>query len=111
VAEAGVKTRQAVARWSAAALAAITLPAVGATHTIIIDGMQFSPAIATVKRGDTVVWLNKDLVPHTATVAKVFDSGSVAPGMAWRITASQPGRYDYVCTLHPTMKAVLVVEK
>ena len=64
----------------------------------------------TVKRGERVVWTNKDLVPHTATAAKVFDSRSVAPNASWSYVARKPGRYDYVCTLHPTMKATLVVE-
>jgi plastocyanin len=106
-----VRTRRGLRRWLAAAgLAAIALPALCATHTVTIEAMQFSPAVLTVKRGDQVVWANKDLVPHTATAAKAFDSGSLAPGQSWRMTTGKPGRYDYVCTLHPTMKAVLVVE-
>jgi plastocyanin len=85
-------------------------PALGATHTVTIEGMQFSPAVLTVHRGDQVVWVNKDLVPHTATAAKAFDSGPVAPGGRWRLTLTHAGRYEVVCTLHPTMKSVLVVE-
>lgn len=111
VAEASAKRRSCPAGWVAAAgLALAALPALGATHTVAIEGMQFSPATLAVRRGDQVVWVNKDLVPHTATAAKAFDSGTVAPGKSWRMTATKPGRYEYVCTLHPTMKAVLVVE-
>ena len=94
----------------AVALAVVILPAFGATRTITIEGMQFVPAMVMVKRGDQVVWLNKDLVPHTVTAPKVFDSGAVTPGKSWRMPTVKPGRYDYVCTLHPTMKATLVVE-
>lgn len=96
--------------WGVAASAVIALSALGATRAITIEGMQFSPAMVTVKRGDEVVWVNKDLVPHTATAAKTFDSGTLAPNTSWRMTATHAGRYEYVCTLHPTMKAVLVVE-
>ena len=80
------------------------------THTVTIENLQFQPQTLTVKRGDRVVWANKDLVPHTVTVAKGFDSHSIAANTSWTYTARTPGRYDYMCTLHPAMKATLVVE-
>jgi len=85
-------------------------PAAAATRTIEIDAMAFAPPSVTVRRGDTVVWVNRDLVPHTATAGKVFDSGAIAPGRSWTTIAKTPGRHDYVCTLHPTMRASLLVE-
>jgi len=36
------------------------------THTVTIEGMQFRPQALSVALGDTVVWVNKDLVAHTA---------------------------------------------
>jgi plastocyanin len=94
----------------AAAWLAVATPARAETRTIVIEGMQFAPVTATVKRGDTVVWVNRDFVPHTVTAAKRFDSGPIVAGAAWRFVAVAPGRYEYLCTLHPTMKATLVVE-
>ena len=65
------------------ALAAHT--AAGATHTVTMDGTAFSPETLTVKRGDRVVWVNKDPFPHTATAtSKAFDSKGIAPGKSWR---------------------------
>ena len=93
-----------------ASLAFAATTAFGATHTITIEGMQFSPSNVTVKAGERVVWVNKDLVSHTATAAKVFDSGAIAPAKSWARAAPKPGRYEYGCTFHPTMKAVLTVE-
>lgn len=81
-----------------------------AVHTVTIEGMQFAPAVLTVRRGDTVRWLNRDLVPHTATAAGRFDSRPLAPGASWSWVARKAGRVDYLCTLHPTMKATLDVE-
>ncbi|MCM2311618.1 MAG: plastocyanin/azurin family copper-binding protein [Steroidobacteraceae bacterium] len=72
--------------------------------------MQFSPEVVTVTRGDTVVWVNRDMVPHTATTADAFDSRIIAPGTSWTYVARTAGRYDYACTLHPTMRATLRVE-
>ena len=75
-----------------------------------IESMAFAPSTITLKRGEKVVWRNADLVPHTATAAGRFDSGNIAPGKSWTYTAGEPGRYDYVCTYHPGMKAALVVQ-
>ena len=80
-----------------------------ATHVVTVEGMQFSPAQLVVQRGDTVVWRNDDLVPHTATAAGRFDSKSIAPGQKWRHVFAKAGKVDYVCTFHPTMKASIEV--
>ena len=37
------------------------------THTVTIDATSYQPARLAVHAGDTVVWVNKDLIPHTAT--------------------------------------------
>jgi plastocyanin len=79
------------------------------SHTVVIDGMKFAPATLTVERGDQVVWTNKDLVPHTATASGKFDSKSIAPGASWTWVADGAAAISYVCTLHPGMKASLVV--
>lgn len=81
-------------------------------HTIVMDGTAFSPDTLTVKRGDTVVWVNKDPFPHTVTaVDGAFDSKSIDAGKSWKYIAKKPGEYRYICTFHqPTMKAVLKVE-
>ena len=97
----------------AAGLAAAWLlpgPAAAATHTVKIEGMQFVPATLTVRRGDKVVWQNKDVVPHTATAKGKFDSGHIAAGGNWSHAMKKAGRHDYVCTFHPGMKAVVVVQ-
>ena len=80
------------------------------THTVVIDSMRFKPDTLTVRRGDRVVWRNNDLVPHTATAAKVFDSGSIEPGQSWSTVLRKTGTLPYVCSFHPGMKATLQVE-
>ena len=85
--------------------------AAAATHTIVMEGVAFVPETLTVKQGDTVVWVNKDLFPHTATAQdRRFDSGEMAPNATWKYTATKKGSVPYVCTLHPTMKGALVIE-
>ena len=80
------------------------------THEIVMQAVQFAPATLKVKRGDVVVWTNRDPFPHTATAAGVFDSKSIAEGKSWRWRADRTGTIVYVCSLHPTMKGTLEVE-
>ena len=80
------------------------------THEIVIQGLQYQPETLRVRRGDVVVWINKDPFPHTATAPKVFDSGSIVADGSWRFTATRAGVHPYICTLHPNMKGTLQVE-
>lgn len=95
---------------------ACTIPGVFActpsltTHTVRIDSTRFQPDDLKVRAGDTIVWLNNDMFPHTATSQGRFDSGSIAPDKSWRHTVTERGEIDYVCTFHPTMKGKLRVE-
>lgn len=81
-------------------------------NTIMISGFKFQPETLTVNAGETVEWKNVDIVPHSATAAdgKTFDSGSIAKGASWRFTPETKGTFDYICTMHPNMKAKLVVQ-
>lgn len=107
-----MKLRMA-ALWAALLLAgpAAEAAAAPAVHTVVIEGMRFIPASLTVKPGDTVVWRNRDPFPHTATADAAGGPASpaIAAGGSWRFKAARRGSYPYLCTLHRTMKAVLVV--
>jgi plastocyanin len=82
------------------------------THTVTIEGMQFRPQELTVASGDIIVWINKDLVAHTATsaTAGIFDSKLIAPDKSWKLTIRTKGDLSYICTYHPTMTGSLRVE-
>jgi plastocyanin len=80
------------------------------THTVTMENMRFAPHALTVARGDTIVWVNRDPVPHTATSKDgAFDSGTVLSEKSWRFTVRQKGEFPYSCTFHPTMTATLEV--
>jgi len=83
----------------------------GRVHRVEMKASGFAPAELAAAPGDTVVWANHDIVPHTATAERrQFDSGSVSPGAEWSLVVREPGRIPNTCTFHPTMKAVLVVK-
>ena|SRR5207245_6122299 len=80
-------------------------------HRVEIKGMAYAPAELTVAPGDTVVWTNHDIVPHTVTAdTRQFDSGSLSPSAEWSFVVRDRGRIPYACTFHPAMKAVLVAK-
>src|SRR3982751_5660553 len=79
--------------------------------TIAMDGTAFQPGDVTVAVGDTIVWVNKDPFPHNVTSKEGgFRSKDLDPDQSFRFTAKKPGTYPYVCTLHPTMAAVIHVK-
>jgi plastocyanin len=81
------------------------------THTVTIDASSYRPARLVVHPGDTVVWVNKDLIPHTATArSKAFDSKALAAGASWRLTVRTKGAVDYACLFHPTMTGRIEVD-
>src|SRR5437762_907842 len=73
--------------------------------------VAFHQAELTVVVGDTVVWINRDIVPHTATGSgrTKWDTGQLLQGQAGRYVASSRGTKRYACTFHPTMHGTLIV--
>ena len=81
-------------------------------HDVSISGYAFQPATLTVRAGDTVTWTNHDQAPHdvTTTSAPVAIHGStMTKGQSWSYTFTAPGTYSYICSIHPDMKATVVV--
>jgi plastocyanin len=79
-------------------------------HTIVISAMQFNPAELTLQKGDTVVFVNKDLVVHDITQEpdKVWSSSNLSPGQSYRVAVRVSS--NYYCSIHPTMKGKLIVQ-
>ncbi|MEK6859747.1 MAG: cupredoxin family copper-binding protein [Nanoarchaeota archaeon] len=82
------------------------------TYNIDISNFVFSPSSLTIKKGDKVVWTNLDSAPHTVTSdsGSELDSSSLSKGTTYSHTFNTAGTYDYHCTIHPSMKAKIIVE-
>jgi plastocyanin len=127
------KVRSAFYRASAA-LAALMLvagaaPSIAAAKTVEIKMTdtppKFIPITVTVKKGDTVEWINNAASLHSVTTnpavaqdpkdvslpkdAKPFDSGFMPPGAKWSYTFTVPGTYKYLCLPHEKDKMTGVV--
>ncbi|MGB3454483.1 MAG: plastocyanin/azurin family copper-binding protein [Moheibacter sp.] len=81
------------------------------TDTVVIYQMQFQPANLTVNKGDTVVWINKDLVAHNVTEdpAGSVKSDTLNTGDSFKLVPDHS--FNYICSIHPTMKAQLTVNE
>jgi plastocyanin len=77
------------------------------TSTVLIKGFAFVPDHLIVSAGDMVVWKNEDIVPHTATGKGVFDSQEIGAMKSWTYKTTHKGKFQYICTDHPTMRAEL----
>lgn len=88
------------------ALGASPLPA--ETLRVTIDRLDFVPAQIAAKVGDTIEWINKDVVIHTATVKGDWDV-VIPAGKSATILVEKAGTVDYYCRFHPNMKGRLAV--
>ena len=79
-------------------------------HRLEIADLVFRPEEAVVAPGDTVTWINRDLVPHTVTAADdSWDSGALTRDSTFSWVAQPGDSVRYVCRYHPMMTGVLVV--
>src|SRR5688572_25868617 len=80
------------------------------SYTVEINAMQFQPSELRVQKGDTVVFLNKDMVVHDVTEekSKSWGSSPLSTGQSFSLVASESA--DYYCTIHPVMKGKILVK-
>ena len=80
--------------------------AAGNRIVIAIQKFKFASPDQEIKPGDTIVWVNKDFVPHTATAQDgSWDSGSIAPNTKWEMVVKEGVSQAYFCAFHPSMTA------
>jgi plastocyanin len=79
-------------------------------YTISISDMKFHPEEIEVHKGDTVIWVNHDLVEHCVTEIhnKLWTSSEINPGGSWKMEVTQSS--DYYCVIHQVMKGKIVME-
>jgi plastocyanin len=79
-------------------------------HLVEIKEMRFQPGDITVHAGDTIEWINNDMVDHDVTeeTNKEWSSGKLAPGKSWNFVVTKPA--SYYCSIHVVMKGKIEVE-
>ena len=82
-----------------------------AATEIKIDNFSFTPAEVKVPVGATVVWTNRDDIPHALiSTGKVFKSKVLDTGDRFSFTFAKAGQFGYFCSLHPHMTGTIIVK-
>lgn len=79
--------------------------------TVEIKDMKFVPEQIEVNKGDTVVWINRDIVAHDATSLDdppAWGSPALQAGQSWKMELKESA--DYYCSLHVVMRGKVVVK-
>lgn len=95
-----------------ASVIALTQTAVSTQPTTVtIDNFVFSPMTIEVPRGAAVTWVNKDDIPHVvASTTGKFKSRAIDTDGTFVYTFTEPGTYEYYCSVHPKMVGKIVVK-
>ena len=81
-----------------------------------VEDICYIPSNIVVEKGKSVTWVNEDSSFHSVTSGfygeptELFDSGYLDPYQSYTLSFNEYGIYDYFCTLHPWMKAQVIVE-
>ena len=102
-------SRRVVLAAALLSLATMAVPAHAATIQIVMENLVISPAETSVKAGDTIEWINKDVFAHTATARNGDFDVTIPPKKTVTSVVKKPGTVEYYCRFHPNMKAVLIV--
>lgn len=80
-------------------------------HTVTIIKMKFNPANITIKKGDTVVWINKDFFQHDVTemTSQKWTSKPLNQGETFSKVFNEDVKY--FCNLHKVMKGTITIAK
>jgi plastocyanin len=94
------------------ALVGLSVGALAANLTISQKGRMFSSETVTIKKGETLTFLNDDSVPHnilSTSKGNEFNLGSQSPGTSTDVTFKEAGDVLIVCAIHPRMKMMVKI--
>ncbi len=80
-------------------------------HIVEITKFTFSPSKLQVSEGDSITWINRDIVPHTATAENgEWDSGTLMQDESRTLVVTAAMQPKYFCQFHINMKASIVTD-
>ncbi|MFH1510525.1 MAG: cupredoxin domain-containing protein, partial [Candidatus Woesearchaeota archaeon] len=82
----------------------------GQQFTIQIENLRFLPDSITVTPGSEITWVNRDSTEHTVTFESISYDERIAAGSQAAIMFETAGTYEYICSLHPSMRGTVIVK-
>jgi plastocyanin len=79
------------------------------TIQVVMDKLIYIPVETSAKVGDTIEWVNKDILVHTATATNGDWNVTIAPKKTERLILRKAGTIEYFCRFHPNMKGRIAV--
>jgi amicyanin len=83
------------------------------TVSVVMKSLEFSPLTMHARVGQTVTWTNDDEAPHNVTYVSGPRFRSSRPrlslGQQFSLHLTEAGTIHYICTLHPWMRASVIV--
>jgi len=83
------------------------------TVSVVMRSLEFSPLTVHARVGQTITWTNEDEAPHNVTYVSGprFSSSKrrMRLGQRFSIHLTEAGSIHYICTLHPWMRASVIV--
>ena len=80
------------------------------TYTVVIAQLKFGPTPAQVHAGDTIVWVNHDILRHSATAEDHSFDVDLPPGAKGKTVVKKNGSIAFFCRYHPGMRGQLHVQ-
>lgn len=79
-------------------------------YRVNIENFDYSPREIRIKRGESVVWTNKDSVEHTVTFRGGLGNSSLLTSEEnYSMIFTETGEYNYYCSPHPNMHGKIIV--
>jgi plastocyanin len=95
------------------AISVASFAAAGETFEIGQLNKEFTVKALTIKKGDSVRFINQDSFFHNVfslSDAKLFDLGSFPQKEFREVVFDESGQVDVECAIHPNMKMTINVE-
>ena len=80
------------------------------SYTVVIDKMKFGPMPTQLRKGDAIIWINRDFLRHSATAADHRFDVDLKPGASAKTILTKSGAIGFVCRYHPGMRGTLVIK-
>ena len=79
-------------------------------HPGVLDKQKIGPVPAAVHPGDTIIWVNRDFLRHSATATNHSFDVDLPAGAKVKMVVKSRGRIPFVCRYHPGMRGTLLVQ-